>query len=271
MMPLDASENTQRLRGLFREASASFNLRGILGITKYDAVFDSLMLVQKTRLEEIAGELHGEFMDAGFYVSIAYAYPDGIIDNIGVTRDGVFDKDAWNIYAKWYETLNESLNKTSKKLAEALDGIPIPATSEGRASKVKTVKEYYPTVVSHRVHSEHSGIGWRGKNGLLVNPVYSCMIRLAGVITSQPVYTSSRLDESCGACESCLKVCTFLRHIDRLDDYREQCLSYMNWLDLDDEVCGKCIKACVYSSKFESGVDSSMDSGLDSVFYTHPY
>jgi len=270
MMPLDSSENTQRLRGLFREASARFNLRGILGITRYDAVYDSLMPIQKTRLEEISGEQHREFMDAGFFVSIAYVYPDGIIDNIGVTRDGGFDKDAWNTYAKWYETLNYSLNNTSKEIAEAINGIPLPATSEGMASKVNTVKDYYPTVVSHRVHAEHSGIGWRGKNGLLVNSVYSCMIRLSGVITSQPLHISSRLDESCVACESCLKVCNFLRYSDRLDDYREQCLSYMNWLDLDDEVCGKCIKACVYSSKFESGVDSSMDSGLDSVFYTHP-
>lgn len=269
-MSLDASGNTHKLRELFREAAFRYNLRGVLGVTRYDLVYDSLMPVQKSRLEAISGERHGEFMYTGFFVSIAYAYPDGVIDNIGNISDGGFDKDTWNIYAKWYETLNDSLNQTSKKLAEALNGIPLPATSEGLASEVRSVKEYYPTVVSHRIHAEHSGLGWRGKNSLLVNPIYSCMMRLAGVIASQPFHITSRLDENCGTCEGCLQVCPFLRHCDKLDDYREQCLSYMNWLDLDDEVCGKCIKACAYSSKFTSSVEALIDSGMGSVFYTHP-
>ena len=267
---MGASENTLRLRELFSEASTRVNLRGVLGVTRYQLVYDSLIPVQKACLEEITGEHHEGFMDTGFFVSIAFAYPDGVVDNIGVTTDGVFDKDAWNIYAKWYDYLNNSLNETSRKISKAHNGIPLPATSEGKATKVKTVKEYFPTVVSHRVHAEYSGLGWRGKNRLLVNPVYSCMIRLAGVITSQPLQTTLRLDEGCGACDSCLQACTFLGHRDKLDDYREQCLVYMNWLDLNDEVCGKCIKACVYSTKFESGVDVQMDPDLGSVFYTYP-
>lgn len=208
------------------------------------------MPVQRERLMEITGDRHRELLEHGFFVSFAYAYPDGIVDNIGLSSEGVFDKETWNIYAAWYKRLNNALNQTSKRLAESINGIPLPATSEGKASKVNSVKEYYPTVVSHRVHAELSGIGWRGRNSLIINPVYSCMIRLAGVITSQPLVATPRLGVDCGECTSCLDVCTFLRHRDELDDYRQQCLAYMNWLDLDDEVCGKCIKACVYSPKF---------------------
>jgi epoxyqueuosine reductase QueG len=86
------------------------------------------------------------------------------------------------MYSKWYVNLNNSLNSTSEILAENLNGIPLMATTSEMSSQIKSVKEYFPLTVSHRVHAEHSGIGWRGKNGLIVNQVYSCMIRARGLI-----------------------------------------------------------------------------------------
>lgn len=267
---MSAPENTRKLRNLFTECTNEVNLRGVFGATRYRPVFDDLMPVQQERLREIVGDQHEYLMEKGFIVNFAYAYPEGVIDNIGQVRDGVFDKEAWNIYARWYETLNNSLNVTSLRLAESINGIPLPATSEGMAAVVETVKDYFPTVVSHRVHAEHSGIGWRGKNSLIVNPVYSCMIRLAGVITAEPVITTTRLDDNCGSCDSCLQACTFLKHMDRLEEYRQQCLNYMNWLDLYEEVCGKCIKACVHSPKFTQKTTPPQSSNLDQLFYTFP-
>ncbi|MCW4012556.1 MAG: hypothetical protein NWF07_06125 [Candidatus Bathyarchaeota archaeon] len=265
---MSVSENTVEIRRLFSESAKKHGLRGVLGITRYEPVFDTLMPVQKERLKAITGDHHQNLIDNGFFVSIAYAYPDGIIENIGLSKDGVFDKASWNVYAEWYKNLNKALNETSKNLAKAVNGTPLPATSEGMASQINTVKDYFPTVVSHRVHAEHAGIGWRGRNSLIINPVYSCMIRLAGVITLEPLIPTQKMDPGCGECSSCLDVCSFLRHRDRLDDYREQCLAYMNWLGLDDEVCGKCIKACVNSPIFDKHNKRVYDSGLDCLYYT---
>jgi epoxyqueuosine reductase QueG len=239
-----------------------------MGVTAYNDVFNSLMDSQKIRLKEISSELHEEFMENGNLISIAYVYPDGVIDNIGIEIDGLFNKKAWNTYARWYQVLNASLNETARLIADKMNGIPLEATSSGLSSHVNTVKKYFPSVVSHRVHAELSGIGWRGRNSLIVNPLYSCMIRLAGIITSQTLHLTDRTSESCGNCTSCLEVCSFLKHRDRLDDYREQCLTYMNSLKLEDEVCGKCIKACVHSPKFTSRMKTLQHNSLDNVFYT---
>jgi epoxyqueuosine reductase QueG len=265
-----SDENIIKLRELFQKSSSQVNLRGILGITSYKPVFDCLLPIQKKRLIAITIERHDEFMEQGLFISFAFVYPDGVVDNIGLKKNGVFDKEAWNIYAKWYTYLNNSLDTTSKKIADVFNGVPIKATTLGLASQITRASAYYPTVVSHRVHAEFSGIGWRGKNGLVVNPKYSCMIRLSGVVSLEPLIETLKTRESCGTCNSCLVACPFLRHMDKLDDYREQCLVYMNYLALDDEVCGKCVKACVYSPRFSSPRELPNKYALNNVFYTLP-
>lgn len=267
---VSASENMIRLRAAFKETSSQVNLRGILGVTKYEPVYNSLMQIQKNRLMEIAHNRHNEFMKRGYFISFAYAYPDGIVDNIGVPKNGEFDKEAWNIYSKWYTYLNKSLDITSQIIADSFNGMKLKATASGIASQISQARAYSPMVVSHRVHAELSGIGWRGKNGLIVNPKYSCMIRLSGVISSESLLETIKTVENCGKCSSCLEICPFIRHKDKLDDYRDQCLVYMKNLALDDEVCGKCIKACINSPKMNTPQKPSMEDQLYSVFYTLP-
>ena len=264
----EAESNTLRLRELFQMASSEVSLRGILGVTRFRGVYDSLMDVQKERMRDIAGPLFDDFLESGNIISFAFVYPEGVIDNIGLMRDGVFDKEAWNIYAGWYTYLNNSLDKASSLIAEEISGIAISATTTGLASKLTHVSQYFPGVVSHRVHAENSGIGWRGKNSLIVNPRYSCMIRLSGVITDTPLVHTHAITEGCSDCASCEDACTFLKHRDRLDDYREQCRVYLDNLGLDDEVCGKCIKACVHSPRLVNAFDIPDDQRLKSVYYT---
>jgi epoxyqueuosine reductase QueG len=271
MSEFEASKNTERLRMLFRSMAKDHKLRGILGIAKFKTVYDSLMDVQKEKLRRIVGERFQSLSKDGKFVSIAYVYPDGIADLIGIETEGGFDKDSWNIYAKWYGVLNNALNKTSEKLAEELEGFPIPATKGGIAAVVNHVHEYFPDVISHRVHAEKAGLGWRGKNSLIINPKYSCLIRLAAVITELPLILTSGLEDDCGDCTSCFEVCTFLKHMDKLDDYREQCRRYLDSLKLDDEVCGKCIKACVYSPRLSKPQGIPVQQKLENVFYTNYY
>jgi len=267
----EAERNTLRLRELFQRTSSEVSLRGILGVTQFRGVYDSLMDVQKERMRDIAGPLFDNFLESGNIISFAFVYPEGVIDNIGLMQDGVFDKEAWNIYAGWYTYLNNSLDKASSMIAEEICGIAISATTTGLASKLTHVSQYFPGVVSHRVHAQNAGIGWKGKNSLIVNPRYSCMIRLSGVITNTPLVNTRAITEGCGDCASCEDACTFLKHRERLDDYREQCRVYLDNLGLDDEVCGKCIKACVHSPRLAYTHEIPEDQPLNRVYYTSLY
>jgi epoxyqueuosine reductase QueG len=237
--------NLEAVRRDLEAEAARHGLRCHLGVASFKEVNGGLLPVQKERLREVSGERFDSFMEGGSFISIAFAYPEAAIDAIAVEIEGGFDLDAWAFYSDWYDRLNRALNETSSVMAEKIEGIAIPATTEGMITEIVHVEDYYPVVVSHRVAAELSGVGWRGKNELIVNPRHSCAIRLASIITDLPLERTEPLSDRCGECRACLDACPFLDNKDKVENYREQCRRYIVSLGLEHEVCGKCIKACV--------------------------
>jgi len=263
-----AKGNLRAVLNVFQEESSRHGLRGVLGVSAFDSVHSKLLEVQQSRLREMCGSNFDELMEGGSVIGIAYSYPDFAIDTIAVKRGRGFDRDIWNIYARWYAGLNEALNATAERLARETGGIPIPATTGGGGREISHVEEYYGMAVSHRVVAEQAGIGWRGRNELIVNPRYGCAIRLASVATPLPIERTAETYEGCGDCRSCLDACAFLREKDALENYREQCRRYIISLGLDDMVCGKCIKACASSAVLKSVRGREARPSNGPVYYT---
>jgi epoxyqueuosine reductase QueG len=240
---MERTQNSQRLNSLFSGELAKRGYDGVLGVAEFNKVYDELMPVQRARLEDVCGEHFKDLCKHGSMICIGIAYPERAIDCIDVRSDnGTVDKDAWNVYAREYNKLNRTLNDISKNIADLFSGIFIPATVEGIS--VKNVEDYYEMTVSHKVIAENAGLGWRGKNELIVNDRFSCALRFASVITDVPLTRGRRVRASCEECEACLKACSFLRNKDKLENYRESCRRYIVQLGLEANVCGKCIKAC---------------------------
>lgn len=226
-----------------------------MGVVAFKSVYWALLPVQQRRLEELCCDMLPNLMRSGSVISIAYAYPEYAIGAIALRSGGGYDNESWNIYAREYRRLNRALNASAGRLAEETEGTAIPATFGGVIERVGHVEESYGMVVSHRVAAEQAGIGWRGRNELIVNPRYSCAIRLASVVTNLPLKQTPPSDGGCGDCRACLDACPFLRFKERLENYREQCRQFIVSLGLDNDVCGKCIKACyrdsIYRDQFE--------------------
>jgi len=246
---MSTSENLQRAEAVLATEGMKRGLRHAMGVASFKTVYNALMSTQKNTLRDISGDAFEELMHDGSIIGIAYAYPQYAIDAIAPGSEGKWNKERWNIYSRTYARLNTALNQTSSTLAGVVDGIAIPATIEGIASKVDTVEEYYASRVSHRVAAELSGVGWRGRHELIIHPLYGPAIRLASVLTTQPITRTPPLNQSCEGCHACEDACKFLKYKDKLKNYREQCRRYLNYLGLEDEVCGKCIKACVKEGK----------------------
>lgn len=249
---MSASENHRRVEAALAAEGAKRGLRHAMGVAPFRAVHDTLLPEQKETLHGISGEAFEGLMRDGSVISFAYAYYPYAVEAIAPGAEGRWDKERWNIYSRAYARLNRALNETSAALAAVIGGVAIPATVEGIASKVDTVEDYYASRVSHRVAAELSGVGWRGRHELIIHPVYGPAIRLASVLTTQPITRTEPLRQHCGDCHACEDACKFLKHKDKLDNYREQCRRYLNYLGLEDEVCGKCIKACVKDGAYAS-------------------
>jgi len=247
----DEEENMEQILSYFNGELKRINYEGLIGVAAFVDVYNDLMPVQRDRLMDIVGMRARTLMVGGSVLCIGIAYSEHAIDSINVVVDGVVDKGKWNVYAREYQKINGHLDDISEKIADRFDGIAVTATLGGLVEKVEHVSEYYPLTISHRVAAENAGLGWRGKNELIVNERYGCAMRFASIITGLQLPRGKKVDPKCGSCRACLEACAILKNKERLSDFRENCRRFIKSLALSDEVCGKCIKSCYRQSIFK--------------------
>ncbi len=104
--------------------------------------------------------------------------------------------------------------------------------------------------LSHKRIGELAGLGWIGRNNLLVNKDLGSRFRLVTILTDMPLpIFSTKEDGSCGDCRDCIAVCPagaikekkedfdHIRCFEKLKEFRSQGL-------VDQFICGVCVKAC---------------------------
>ncbi|MBE3563508.1 MAG: tRNA epoxyqueuosine(34) reductase QueG [Hydrogenibacillus schlegelii] len=81
-------------------------------------------------------------------------------------------------------------------------------------------------VLSDRAVAARAGIGWIGKNGLLITPDYGSFVYLGELVLDLPLPPDAPMEDRCGSCTKCLDACptsAFIRP-GALDS--KKCLSY---------------------------------------------
>jgi len=244
---IDPKANMDRITSHFNEELDKIGYDGVIGVARFADVYNGLMPQQQNKLKELSGSHLPELMKSGSVTCIGIAYPALAIESINVIVDGVADRKRWNIYAMEYRKINEHLNTISKRMADDFGGVHITATT---GAHVEKVSEFYPLTISHRVVAENAGLGWRGKNELIVSEAYGCALRFASIISNVPLPYGTKKDNRCGACVACLDACAILKNKAKLVDYRANCWQFIKGLALEEDVCGKCIAACHKQSVF---------------------
>lgn len=248
-------DRTWDLERFLEEYLGRIARKGVLGVASYQTVYNELLPIQKEYLIKTIPHDHANLLETGSIISIGITYGDQAIDAINRTTNGVMDIELWNIYAREYGRLNMTLNEVAHAIAGEVDGFPITATLHGLTGKVKHVTDYYRLTISHRVVAEQAGLGWRGKNGLIINENYSCALRFASIVTPLTLEYGSKMDSMCSNCTACEDVCSFIKNREKLPNYRENCRRYLVYLQskgMENEVCGKCIHACYRNSIFSN-------------------
>ena len=247
----EKSKNTAQIQQYYIDYLEKVKYKGTFGIAEFSSVYNDLLPVQQNKLKEATKGQLKEFMDTGSIASLGIFYPADIIDCINIQKNGAIDLERWDLYSDEYQHINEMLIDVSNKIAQGYNGIAFPPTTEAMAKSIHSVIEFYPYTISHRVVAEHAGVGWRGKNELIITETHGPTVRFTSVLINIPLNQGKKFKSKCGECTACLDVCSFLKNKEKLKDYRENCNSYLTSLGLKHHVCGKCIKACFQKSIFK--------------------
>ena len=106
--------------------------------------------------------------------------------------------------------------------------------------------------LSHRELGALAGIGWRGRNNLLVHPEFGSQVRYTSVLTDAPLPDRGlALDAAagCGDCRACVGVCPAgAIKMDPLTFDLDRCTAQVRRFSRSEKlntlICGICVRAC---------------------------
>lgn len=189
-------------------------------------------------------------------VSIAIQLPISVFEAIS-------DQPTPN-YSSVYKTANLILDQLAYRTAVAFQnkgyhGLPIPA------SQVLDREDWY-AAISHKAVARMAGLGWQGKNLLLITPEFGSRVRLVTVLTDAPLTADTPVKNRCGACMLCRDACPAkaIRGINTTGHYKDRnealhfsrCVNkltteYAALPGIDAPICGICIKVCPFGRRIK--------------------
>jgi epoxyqueuosine reductase QueG len=174
-----------------------------------------------------------------FAISIGYHLSDSILE-------GVEDAPTPH-YFHHYQRVNILLDTISLIVSSAIQekgyqAMPIAA------SQIVDWKNQRGHL-SHKHVARVAGVGWIGRNNLLVSEKFGSRIRLVTILTDLPLEASSPIGRDCGSCRACIKVCPVEAIKERPEDFDhlrcyEQLKAFSKTLHFSHNICGICVKAC---------------------------
>jgi epoxyqueuosine reductase len=172
-------------------------------------------------------------------ISMAFRLSSRVMEDIadGPTR----------LYFMHYGRVNQLLDEMALRVSAAIqargyDALPIPASQIIDWERQRAH-------ISHKHVARAAGMGWIGRNNLLISPRYGARIRLVTVLTDMPLEPDHPLDRDCGSCLECLRVCPAGAIRERQEDFDHmacyhQLDQFRRQRNIGQHICGICVKAC---------------------------
>jgi epoxyqueuosine reductase len=186
---------------------------------------------------DASGEVDLEGLTTG--LSFGYKLSDVVIE-------GIVDSPT-RTYQYHYRQVNILLDQIGLRISGYLEeaghrAFPVPSSQIvdwGRFSGH----------VSHKAVARLAGLGWIGRNNLLVNPDHGSRVRYGSVLTDLPLPHDGPITESCGRCRRCISACPGGAIGETPADFDlAKCVETMDRLrkpgNIGSRICGLCVRAC---------------------------
>ena len=167
----------------------------------------------------------------------------GLVDDV---LDDIEDKPT-PLYFHHYRQINYFLDRGALLVAAHIKELGFAALPIAASQIVD-----WPLQRAHLSHKHvalRAGLGWIGRNNLLVNKELGSRFRLVTVLTDMPLDTDSPVAFGCGTCRACVAPCPAGAIKERPEDFDHRaCYAKLDeWRKthvVSQHICGVCVKAC---------------------------
>jgi len=153
-----------------------------------------------------------------------------------------------HLYFHHYREVNRNLDRAALAVAEAIEGhgaLALPVAASQTLDKYDLVAH-----LSHRHLAWLAGMGWHGKDNLLVTHQFGSAVRLVTVLTDAVLPVGSPLaGDPCEGCDVCARACPAAAIGDRREDFdlqacHDQLSEFRKIPRIGQRICGVCQKVC---------------------------
>lgn len=188
-------------------------------------------------------------------VSVAVSLPGNVIRDL---QDAP-TKEYYAFYYALNDQLNQIVTAGEKFLKEK--GFAAYAQTTDRVG----IDSDRSTKLPHKTVATRAGLGWIGKNNLLVTENFGSAVRISSLLTNAPLICDAPIDRSkCGKCSLCVQRCPAqalhgtlweagmqreeLVEVEKC--YKKQIEVMYRETGIETDLCGKCFAVCLYTQKY---------------------
>lgn len=135
-----------------------------------------------------------------------------------------------------------------------------------------------------KAHAARAGLGWIGKNGLLIHPQLGSWLVLGEVVVDMELEVDHPIPDQCGDCRRCLEVCPTKALVGPHDLDARRCVSYLTIESrepipeefvkgMGDRIfgCDACQEVCPYNQRVPTAVHDEFAPRADHAWLDLKY
>lgn len=197
-------------------------------------------------------------------------YPRGIAVALPLPKSVIRDlqQAPTEEYLQLYHSLNARLNEIVLAGEEFLKSRGFSAWAQ--TSDRVQINEHNVSTLPHKTVAARAGLGWIGKNCLLITEEFGSAFRMSTLLTDAPLDCGEAITLSrCGDCRLCVDACPAqalkgslwqagmereeIVDVVRCDEKMRQRMREATGLEAN--ICGKCFAVCRYTRKYLDAQD----------------
>ncbi len=168
---------------------------------------------------------------------------------------GTLEDHPNQLYEHHYRQVNFALDRLALDIATLIQNLGAQALPVAASQLVDWQNQRGH--LSHKRIAVGAGLGWLGRNNLLVTPQHGAQVRLVTLLTDLELEPDRPLERGCGTCRACIPACPAKAIDEAPAEFRHHdCFAMLKEFQskryVGQYICGLCVRACSGSDRSDA-------------------